>query len=156
MKIRLVWYVVLIVVCGTGIGYISTRIQSSCADFTQGRLVTPSTTLSIALAETPEEQATGLGGCRSIPQNSGMYFLMQPAQTAVFWMKDMLIPIDIVWIRNGEVIGIEDSVPNESAGTLEGDLKRYPSPGEVDGVLEIKAGTSKEYGIEKGTAIRLD
>lgn len=126
-----------------------------CADFTESTLQTPTQTLSLAVMETPEEQARGLGGCTRIPKDSGMYFPMQPARSTVFWMKDMLMPIDIIWIKEGKVVGIEGHVQNEPLDTPDDQLKTYSSPGEVDTVLEVAAGKAGEYGITERSQVYL-
>lgn len=126
-----------------------------CADFTHATLQSTAQTISLAVMETPEEQARGLGGCTRIPKSSGMYFPMKPAREAIFWMKDMIIPIDIVWIKDGKVVGIERDVPNEPLDTPDSQLTTYASPGEVDAVLEVGSGKAEEYGITEGAQVEL-
>ncbi len=124
-----------------------------CSDFREAKIQTPKTTLSLALAETPEEQSKGLSGCTYIPKNSGMYFSFESSRPATFWMKDMVIPIDIIWIKNGEVVGIEKNVLHEPLNTPDSALKTYSSPGDIDAVLEIEAGKAEDYGIQKGSNV---
>lgn len=126
-----------------------------CANFQQATLQTPTKTISIAVADSPEKQSRGLGGCRYIPKNAGMYFPFQPAQNTIFYMKDMLIPIDIIWIKDGEVVRVEKNLPNELANTPDANLKTYPSPGEIGAVLEVEAGKAEEYGIAQGSQLNL-
>lgn len=125
-----------------------------CATFNEAVLQTPLQTLSIALATTPEKQARGLGGCKAISNNAGMYFPFTEAQERTFWMKDMLIPIDIIWIKEGIVVGMERNVPNLPLNTLDSELPRYTSPGAVDAVLEVGGGKAGQYGIQEGSALK--
>src|SRR3990167_5865752 len=132
-----VYYLICIfLVCLLALGFLF-FYNRPCANFREVALQTPTQNISISLANTPQEQARGLGGCTYIPKDSGMYFTMAPARTAAFWMKDMRIPIDIIWIRDGIVVGVDTNIPNEPKGTPDSSLKTYPSPGEIDAVLEV-------------------
>ncbi len=92
------------------------------------------------------DREKGLSGRKSLSDKQGMLFLFdQNEQVGGFWMKDMLIPIDMIWINcSGKVLGYEDSVKPDSYP------KTFPSPSGSQFVLEVKAGLSKEQGIKKG------
>lgn len=128
----------------------------SCSNFSEDSITINNHKISVALADTPAEQARGLSGCDSLPKNSGMLFPYSPAQPATFWMKDMLIPIDIIWIRDGQVIGIEPNVepplphPVWKQGS---DLLLYKSPGPITAVLELGAGKSFALDIKAGSRV---
>lgn len=148
-------YLAIVVLCGVLGGTLWLMYPRPCANFRQATLQTPTQPISVAIADSAEKQSRGLEGCRYIPKNSGMYFPFQPAQNTIFWMKNMLIPIDIIWIKDSQVVGIEKNVPNEPLNTPNADLKTYLSPGEIDGVLEIEAGKAEEYGIAQGSQLNL-
>lgn len=124
-----------------------------CSNFDEGQITIGEKQLHVSLAATHEEKTHGLSGCASLPENSGMLFPYNPAEPVAFWMKDMLMPLDIVWIREGKVIGIEHNIPTPAPGTSIQDLPPYTSPGPIDAVLEIKSGGAGEYGIEIGSDI---
>lgn len=151
----------IVILCGILGGTLWLMYNRPCANFQEATLQTTTQKISLAITETVEQQSRGLGGCRYIPKNSGMFFIFKgpfdtaQGQNATFWMKDMLIPIDIIWINNGVVIGIEKNVPNEPKNTPDSALKRYPSPGEIDAVLEIGAGKAEKYGIRIGSQLNL-
>lgn len=144
-----------VLVC-VGAGVWVSHAVAPCANFWQSTITTPTQTLHVALQITPQEQAEGLSGCKNVPTNTGMAFLFSGLQEEVFWMKGMLIPIDIVWIADSKVVGIEHHVPNEPLGTPDEALKQYASPEGVDMVLEIGADTASKYGIEVGSTLILD
>ena len=127
-----------------------------CANFNEASLTTPTQTITVALAKKPEQQSKGLGGCTYIPKNAGMLFQFPDAQTQTFWMKDMVIPIDIVWLKDSQVVGIELNAPNQPPGTPDEALPRYSSPVPVDAVLEVGAGKAGEYGIQAGSQLDID
>lgn len=83
-----------------------------------------------------------------IPQD-GMIFLFEKKQRLSFWMRDMLFPIDIVWIGEGKVLSFHENVPPEPGISLS-ELTRYYSPPNTDTVLELKAGDVLKLNIKKG------
>ncbi|MDR3048973.1 MAG: DUF192 domain-containing protein [Elusimicrobiota bacterium] len=109
--------------------------------------------LNLVLAKSPEAAAKGLSDMAEIPQD-GMIFIFEEPQILVFWMKDMLFPIDIVWIGSNTVLGfIENAQPEPN--TAEIALKRYYSPEKTDAVIEIKAGAIKKLNIKKGDTFNI-
>ena len=79
-----------------------------------------------------------------------MYFLYNPPQNVAFWMKSMLIPIDIVWIANNKVIGIEKNIQPPKPNTQNENLKLYEPDQPVNAVLELSAGATDQYNIQIG------
>ena len=72
----------------------------------------------------------------------------------VFWMKDMTMAIDIIWIDDNKVIQIDEKISPEP-GVVENKLKRYIPNQTVDFVLEVAAGFSERYDISVGTTLSL-
>lgn len=120
--------------------------------FTSSLNIEGSGHIAIALARTPEEQRQGLAGCRSLPPRTGLLFPLSPPRQAVFWMHGMLMPIDIVWLREGHVIGVTANIapPLDPAAT---DLPRYSAPEPADAVLELAAGEAARLGIDESAWI---
>lgn len=131
-----------------------TGALGACHDFHQGKLVTPRITLNLAVVASQIDQARGLGGCTAIPKKSGMYFPFAEKGTPTFWMKGMVMPIDIVWLADGKVLSVTPSVPPPS-GNLSEELTLYHPPGPIDAVLEIEAGKAQAYGLIKGASVTL-
>jgi uncharacterized membrane protein (UPF0127 family) len=97
----------------------------------------------VEIAATPEQQERGLMFRKSLAGDRGMIFPYQPAQDVAFWMKNTLIPLDIVFIRADGTIG-----RITTAKAL--DLTPVPSGGPITGVLEIRGGRAAELGIAEG------
>ncbi|MFA5870883.1 MAG: DUF192 domain-containing protein [Candidatus Paceibacterota bacterium] len=104
------------------------------------------------VVKTDTARARGLSGRESIGINEGMLFEYKENEQAVFWMKDMKFPIDIVWIRAGEVLGFEQNV-DPQIGKSENELARYNSPEPIDQVLELQAGRVKTLHLFVGSHI---
>ena len=75
----------------------------------------------VTLADTPEERARGLSNTPDLPDNEGMLFIFEEAGNYRFWMKDTLIPLDIIWIDNDQkIVHIERNVQPDTYPTAFG------------------------------------
>ena len=83
---------------------------------------------------------------KSLGADRGMLFPYEPAQQVAFWMKNTLIPLDIVFIRADGTIA---RITNAEAM----DLTPLPSGEPVAAVLEIRAGRSAELKIKEGDKV---
>ena len=128
------------------------RNVGTCRDFNQAKLQIGSNILDVAVATTSAEKTRGLAGCQAIPRNAGMYFPGQEKGRPVYWMKGMVIPIDIVWIADGKVVQVTANVPPAPA-TKDIELPRYSPDTPIDSVLEVGAGKAQEYGLAPGVII---
>jgi len=80
---------------------------------------------------------------KSVGADRGMIFPYEPAQEVAFWMKNTLIPLDIIYIRgDGTIVRITHAEAM--------DLTPLPSGAPITGVLEIRAGRAAELGIKEG------
>jgi uncharacterized membrane protein (UPF0127 family) len=102
---------------------------------------------TVEVAETPEQQAQGLMNRQSLAPDRGMIFPRNPPGDASFWMKNTLIPLDIIFIRaDGTIARIaENTVPLS--------LDPVPSLEPVVAVLEIPGGRSAELGVKAGDKV---
>lgn len=97
---------------------------------------------NIELAITPEERARGLMYREELPENSGMLFYFDTDMMLGFWMKNTLIPLDMIFIRNdGTISSIhKNAIPH--------DLTSIQSKEKVIAVFEINGGTADKLGIK--------
>jgi hypothetical protein len=108
-------------------------------------------------AEVPEGDAfyRGLGGRESLPDDRGMLFVFPEPGSDAFWMKDMLIPIDIIWISTeGRVVDIQAAQPEP--GVPDAQLKLYEPSALGQYVLEVRAGLVAEMGVQVGDEARIE
>lgn len=85
---------------------------------------------------------------QSLAPDRGMIFPTGTAHVATFWMKDTLIPLDLVFIRaNG-------TIANIAANAVPMDLSIISSEGPVTAVLEIAGGRAAQLGIRPGDRVR--
>ena len=134
-----VWAILLIV-------FVVLSIKLSSAQ----REVRTAPAIQFEIVRSFEEQSRGLSGRADIPHQYGMLFVFPEPQTVSFWMKDMLVPIDILWLGDdGTVLGIEEAISPDSFPAT------YHPPVPVRLVLEMRAGEARAQGIVEGSRIAL-
>ncbi len=103
---------------------------------------------NIELAITIEDQAKGLMFRTDMAEDAGMLFYFGEETERGFWMKNTLIPLDIIFIKTDGTIHYvhEKAIPE--------DLTRIPSYGPVTAVLEINGGMAEKLNIQKGDTIK--
>lgn len=84
---------------------------------------------------------------RSLGPDRGMIFPFAAPEQATFWMKDTLIPLDLIFIR------ADGSIANIAAKARPMDETLLPSEGMVDAVLELAGGRAAELGIRPGDRV---
>jgi len=108
---------------------------------------------SVELAATEAQRAKGLMDRKNLDKNKGMLFIFDKEENYPFWMKNTLIPLDIIWIDgNGKIVFVADNVqPCKSL------ICPSVNPG-VDAkyVLEINAGLSEKFGLKLGDEAELN
>lgn len=102
---------------------------------------------TVEVVKTEQERATGLMYRKELPEGRGMLFDFSPEQQVSMWMKNTLIPLDMIFIRSdGRIIRIAENTEPLSE-------KIIPSGGLTRGVLEVIGGTAKKYGIAAGDRV---
>jgi uncharacterized protein len=98
---------------------------------------------TVQVAATPEEQEQGLMFYRSLAPDEGMIFPYDPPQNVAFWMKNTLIPLDMLFIRaDGTIARIVTAKPLDETA--------IPAGEPVAAVLELRGGRALELGIREG------
>jgi uncharacterized membrane protein (UPF0127 family) len=80
-----------------------------------------------------------------------MLFPFEENKKRSFWMKDMQFDIDIIWIKDGEIIQISPKISH-----IRGEAEVVNSESEINEVLEINAGESERLGLKEGDRIKID
>jgi uncharacterized protein len=103
---------------------------------------------TVEVAATAEQQTRGLMFRRTVGPNRGMIFPYDPPLEVAFWMKNTLIPLDMIFIRaDGRIARIAANTTPES-------LDPVPSGEPISAVLEIRGGRAAELGIREGDIVR--
>ena len=105
----------------------------------------------LELARTPEEQQQGLMFRESLPPSSGMLFLFGEPGVHQFWMKNTMIPLDMIWLdADGKVLFVSADTPPCKADPC----PSYGPTTPAVNVLEIPGGMAKKEKIEAGSVLR--
>ncbi|MDE2071118.1 MAG: DUF192 domain-containing protein [Patescibacteria group bacterium] len=107
-----------------------------------------STTVTLAVAADDQSRQKGLGGRTNI--GTGMFFIFDSDDLWGIWMKDMQVPLDIVWLdKNGAIITADTNVAPDTYPRV-----FYPtSPARY--VVELPAGFLESHYIQAGDKVKL-
>jgi uncharacterized membrane protein (UPF0127 family) len=101
----------------------------------------------VEMATTPQEQETGLMFRTAVPADGGMLFLFPAVQPEPFWMKNTLVPLDMVFINpDGTIRAIAENTVPESLAPVD-------SGGPVLAVLELQGGLTAKEAISVGDRV---
>ena len=131
-------------------GCIFSEDSSVCITSHQkNNLARDQTCFTVEIANTPDEHARGLMFRAALPPDEGMLFMFTEDAQRSFWMKNTVIPLDILFISQDfvitEVVSADPCVEEPCAV--------YTSQESTQYVLEINAGLSNTYGITAGDNI---
>ena len=143
----------LVIVIVIVIVWIYSGLQAPSKPKSVGEVIINGLVLKVEIASTSQQQTLGLGKRESLAGDSGMLFTYPDYGTRRFWMKDMKFPIDILWIKDNTIIGIDANVPAPLEGQQS--LPVYTSPQEVNYVLEVNAGWAEENKVQIGDKVTL-
>ena len=103
---------------------------------------------NVTLADTTESRALGLMHVEHLPEHKGMLFIYPGESKVAFWMKNTLIPLDMLFFdATGKMTGLhKNAQPHDLTPKVGGEAVKY--------VLEINGGLSKALGINQNTVLR--
>jgi uncharacterized membrane protein (UPF0127 family) len=105
----------------------------------------------VEIAADPATRAQGLMFRPSLSPDRGMLFLFRDKAEHSFWMKNTLIPLDILWVdETATVVHIEADVPPCQADPC----PSYAPSAQAVAVLELAAGQSAARGIRTGDVLQ--
>jgi uncharacterized membrane protein (UPF0127 family) len=102
----------------------------------------------VEVARSDEEQERGLMFRTEMGEDEGMIFPEKPPRPAVFWMKNTVIPLDIIFI------GPDHRILNIAANAIPYDESPLPSNGPASAVLELNGGRAAQLGIAPGDKVK--
>ena len=110
------------------------------------------TQIQLEVAKTPQQQAMGLMYRPALPDNQGMLFTFPSPQPASFWMKNVPVALDMVFMRKGVIQYIEASAPP----CVKEPCPTYGPRTLIDQVIELRSGRAAELGLKKGDKVKID
>lgn len=100
------------------------------------------------VANTTFERREGLSNRESLNDSNGMLFLFPKEDTYSFWMKDTKIPLDIIWLKNKQIVEIT-TLQAQSGNHIPSHTPSHTA----DSVLEINAGLADKHGLAVGAQL---
>lgn len=101
-------------------------------------------TLEVARKE--EEKIKGLGGRQSLDKNGGMIFFYDQPDYLNFWMKDTLIPLQILFINGCEIVDVQEMTVEKDPANPQ---KTYRSKSKADKAIELNKDSVPENMLGK-------
>lgn len=101
----------------------------------------------VELARTPQEQAKGLMFRTQMGPDEGMIFPFDPPRGASFWMRNTVIPLDLIFV------GRDGRISNIAANAVPYDETPLYSSGDAKAVLELIGGRAAQLGIKPGDRV---
>ena len=112
------------------------------------------TSLDVEIAQTPSERQRGLMYREELPIEQGMLFVFPEEDDRGFWMKNTLIPLDMIFVDSeGRIINIEEAVPEPN--TSEENLKTYRSDEPAKYVIEANSTFTERKNVREGDRVEI-
>lgn len=133
------------------------KIALSSSSSAQILPVTAKTTINqeiieLEVAQTQKQQALGLMFREALPKNRGMLFPFDEPQITQFWMKNVAISLDMIFLYKGEVKAIAENVPP----CVVDPCPIYGPNTLIDQVLELGGGRAKELNLQVGDRLKIE
>jgi uncharacterized protein len=142
----------LIIVCAGVIGYY--YLKPHTKEYLENQIpsiVIRDVGITAEVAKTEDELVRGLGGRKELGEKDGMLFQFNKADYHGIWMKDMLFPIDIIWI--GDDLTIVDITESVTPDTYP---KIFEPKQPARMALEVNARFAAVYRIKVGDTLRMN
>jgi len=109
--------------------------------------------INLEVTRTISEQSKGLMFRNTLPDDRGMLFNFDPPQSVSFWMQNVPVPLDMVFIYQSKIVAIASSAAPCKANPC----AIYPSsPVFTDLVIELRSGLAKEIGLKLGDLVTVE
>lgn len=105
---------------------------------------------NVEIADEDTERQIGLSGRKSLESNNGMLFVFEEKGKYSFWMKNTLIPLDIIFIDDNKIVHIVKNAQPVEEGE---EAQIYQSPEDANFVLEVNAGEADKHKFKVGDEV---
>lgn len=130
----------------------------------EAQTIIKDTTFETEVAKDDAAKQKGLSKRKSLKKDAGLLFIFDKKGRHAFWMKDMLFPIDIIFIEKkisdsiseGTIVYIAENVKAPSKDATPSTLEIYSPNKDADLVFEVNAGISKDKGFKVGDQVRFE
>lgn len=114
----------------------------------------PQASLRLEVARTEPQREHGLMDRTSLPAHTGMLFVFEQDGPLTFWMKDTLVPLDMVFVAaNGTVRSVATAVQPAPKSAADATIPLEPGVGKY--VIELPSGEAARDGIKPGVRLTI-
>ena len=124
---------------------------SSCVD-SANQVCIKNHCINVEVVQKSEELSRGLMFRESLPDDAGMLFVFGRTDIYPFWMKNTLIPLDIIWIDQDVIVDIAPNLPVD----LSESPPSYIPKTAANFVLEVNGGFARSRGFKIGDRVTID
>lgn len=143
-KIKIIWKIIPVIILG--LIFLPACFRQKVVF--QNQVCFQQKCIQVEVVQKEEDLRRGLQGRASLDSNSGMLFVFPESRRQGFWMKDTLIPLDMIWMDySRRVVYTAQRVPP----CLHDPCRTYTPDEEAMYVLEVNAGYAEILGIKEGT-----
>lgn len=107
--------------------------------------------LAVRIPQTDELKQLGLGGQMALSDTEGMLWLYPAGTRPTFWMKGMIMSIDIIWIKDDRIVDVSSDLPLPPDGN--NNLPTYSPTSDITAVLEVAAGFVERHNLKVGDQV---
>ena len=148
--------ITIILLIGGAFAYINfTRSASQKTPIIQSltkEVVVGGKTLTVEVADSRGEQTRGLKNRKSLDENSGMLFVFGQSNVYAFWMKDTLIPLDMIFIsEDKKIVNVRENVQPCESDPCDKIIPESP----VKYVIEVNGGWASRNNVGVGDSVEI-
>lgn len=100
--------------------------------------------VQLEVASKPQDYARGLKFRRSLPEKTGMLFILNSKEAIQLWMKDIYIPLDIIFLSDGVIKTVVEAAPPCKTKVC----PNYSSVYSVNRILELPSGSARSLNLQ--------
>ncbi|MBT3690560.1 DUF192 domain-containing protein [bacterium] len=131
---------------------LTSLMVSGCTSLFLKKITINDSVLKIKVVTSKIDMLKGLSGKKDLPQDQGMLFIYDDYEIRNFHMNNMNFPLDIIWLKDNEIVGIEHEVPL----LINNEVTRVNSKSKINMVLEVNSKWAQNNDINIGDIIGLD
>ena len=148
---NLIFIISILLIFGGYFAYTELHEINEVASVSAPSVIINNSIISVEIADEASERWQGLSDRANLGENNGMLFIFPNLQKRTFVMRRMHFPLDIIWIKDDEIVGIASNLAPEGENPTE----LYSSPELINYVLEVNGGYCDAFGIRKGDVVEI-
>ncbi|HLL61309.1 MAG TPA: DUF192 domain-containing protein [Candidatus Nitrosocosmicus sp.] len=148
MKNKLLIPLILIILALILVYFLGNHSENIFPSYQQKKVKINNHIFTVYIADNDEKREQGLSYIKKLPENQGMLFIYNRPDYYQFWMKDMIISLDFIYLNNKTVVDLQENISPKTYP------KSFTSKKPANNIIEVSAGDIKKYSIKIGDQIQ--